>query len=78
MGHSKLSVTIPDDIYNQIIEFASWENIKLSHFVSEALAEKLRMVKEKAYIRQINEIFEDKEVTEEQPPRDRIQTKMVN
>ena len=66
MGHSKLSVTIPDDIYNQINEFASRENIKLSHLVSEALAEKLRMEKEKAYIQQINEVFEDEEVTEEQ------------
>ena len=66
MGHSKLSVTIPDDIFNQINEFASRENIKLSHLVSEALAEKLRMVKEKSYIQQINAILEDEDVTEEQ------------
>jgi len=42
MGHSKLSVTIPDDVYDQINEFASKEKIKLSHLVAEALVEKLR------------------------------------
>jgi metal-responsive CopG/Arc/MetJ family transcriptional regulator len=66
MGHSKLSVTIPDDIYDQINECASKEKIKLSHLVTEALVEKLKMKKEQAYIQQINEVFKDEEVAEEQ------------
>jgi metal-responsive CopG/Arc/MetJ family transcriptional regulator len=66
MGHSKLSVTIPDEIYDQINEFASKENIKLSHLVTEALVEKLRMNREQAYIQQVNEVFKDEEVVEEQ------------
>ena len=66
MGHSKLSVTIPDEIYDQINEFASKEKIKLSHLVTEALVEKLRMKREQAYIQQVNEIFKDQEVVEEQ------------
>jgi metal-responsive CopG/Arc/MetJ family transcriptional regulator len=66
MGHSKLSVTIPDEIYDQINEFASKEKIKLSHLVTEALVEKLRMKKERAYIQQVNEVFKDEEVVEEQ------------
>jgi len=65
MGHSKLSVTIPDEIYKQINEFASKEKIKLSHLVTEALIEKLRMKREQAYIEQVNEVFKDKEVAEE-------------
>ena len=66
MGHSKLSVTIPDDIYDQINKCASTEKIKLSHLVTEALVEKLKMKKEQAYIEQINEVFKDQEVAEEQ------------
>ena len=66
MGHSKLSVTIPDEIYDQINEFASKEKIKLSHLVTEALIEKLRMNREQAYIQQVNEVFKDEKVVEEQ------------
>ena len=66
MGHSKLSVTIPDEIYDQINEIASKEKIKLSHLVTEALIEKLRMNREQAYIQQVNEVFKDAEVVEEQ------------
>ncbi len=66
MGHSKLSVTIPDDIYDQINQCASKEKIKLSHLVTEALVEKLRMKKEQAYIKQVNEVFKDEEVAQEQ------------
>ena len=66
MAHSKLSVTIPDEIYDQINEFASKEKIKLSHLVTEALVDKLRMKKEQAYIQQVNEVFKDEEVVEEQ------------
>jgi len=66
MGHSKLSVTIPDDIYDQINRCASKEKIKLSHLVTEALIEKLRMKREQAYIQQVNEVFQDEDVVEEQ------------
>ncbi|MEX1352737.1 MAG: hypothetical protein AB1Z31_34010 [Desulfobacterales bacterium] len=50
MGHSKISVTIPDEIYNDIDEMASREKVKLSHLVTEALTDKLRKKKEQAYI----------------------------
>jgi metal-responsive CopG/Arc/MetJ family transcriptional regulator len=66
MGHSKLSVTIPDEIYDQINEFASKEKIKLSHLVTEALVESLRKKREQAYIQQVNEVFKDEEVVKEQ------------
>jgi metal-responsive CopG/Arc/MetJ family transcriptional regulator len=66
MGHSKLSVTIPDEIYEQINEFASKEKIKLSHLVTEALIEKLRMKREQAYIQQVNDALKDEEVVKEQ------------
>ena len=66
MGHSKISVTIPDEIYNDINEMASREKVKLSHLVTEALIDKLRKKREQAYIQQVNKVFEDNEVAEEQ------------
>jgi len=66
MGYSKLSVTIPDDIYTDLKELASRKKIKLSHLVTEALSEKTCKMKEEALIRKINEVFRDKEASEEQ------------
>jgi len=66
MGHSKISVTIPDEIYNDINEMASREKVKLSHLVTEALVDKLRRKREEAYIQQVNNAFEDNEIIEEQ------------
>jgi metal-responsive CopG/Arc/MetJ family transcriptional regulator len=66
MGHSKLSVTIPDEIYNDINKMASREKVKLSHLVTEALVDKLRKKREESYIQEINKAFEDNEIEEEQ------------
>ena len=66
MGHAKLSVTIPDDIYAQIHAIAAKEKVKLSHLVTEALVDKVRMKREQAYVRQVNQVFNDKAVAGEQ------------
>ena len=66
MGHSKLSVTIPDEIYRDIKVLSSKMNIKPSRFVSEALAEKLKKIKEQEFILKVNKIFDDPEVAEAQ------------
>jgi metal-responsive CopG/Arc/MetJ family transcriptional regulator len=66
MGHSKISVTIPDEIYNSINEIASKEKVKLSHLVTEALVDKLRKKREEAYVQEVNEAFEDNEIVAEQ------------
>jgi len=66
MGHSKISVTIPDEIYNDINELASKGKVKLSHFVTEALVDKIRKKREEAYIQKLNEAFEDNEIIKEQ------------
>ena len=66
MGHSKISVTIPDEIYNDINEMASREKVKLSHLVTEALVDKLRKKREEAYIQELNDAFEDNEIIKEQ------------
>ncbi|MBN2062113.1 MAG: hypothetical protein JW882_17030 [Deltaproteobacteria bacterium] len=66
MGYAKLSVTIPDKTYKEIKELASKKNIKLSHLVSDALYEKAVRMKEEALIQQINEVFNDPDVANEQ------------
>ncbi len=66
MGHSKISVTIPDEIYNSINEIASKEKVKLSHLVTEALVDKLKKKREEAYLQLVNKAFEDNEIVEEQ------------
>lgn len=66
MGHSKLSVTIPDEIYDQINEIALKRKIKLSHLVTEALVEKLRIKREQDYLQLVNEVNKDAKVVKEQ------------
>jgi len=66
MGYAKVSVTIPQEIYQGIKDFSLKNNQKLSHLVAEALSDKLRRIKEDALINQINKIYDDPEVSREQ------------
>ncbi len=66
MGYSKISVTIPDEMFNDMKEFTSRERIKISHLVAEAIADKLRKIKEERFVQQVNEVFRDPEVGKEQ------------
>ena len=65
MGYSKLSVTVPDEIYHEMKLMASKKKIRLSHLVTEALYEKTRKMKEDALIQQINDAFRDEDLTDE-------------
>ena len=66
MGNSKISVTVPEDILKEIREIAVNRKTKLSHLVTEALSEKIRKTREKAFIAQVNKVFADPEVAKEQ------------
>lgn len=66
MGYAKVSVTIPQEIYQGIKDFSLKNNVKLSHLVAEALSEKLRRMKEEALINEINRVYDAPEVSEEQ------------
>ncbi|MFH1629919.1 MAG: hypothetical protein ABIE47_14525 [Pseudomonadota bacterium] len=66
MGYAKVSVTIPHEVYEEIKDFSSKNDVKLSHLVTEALSDKLRKIKEEALLDQINRIYDDPEVSEEQ------------
>jgi hypothetical protein len=66
MGYSKISATIPDETYQDIKLVASKMNIKISHFVSEALAEKLKKIKADAFVETINEVYGNPDVSREQ------------
>jgi len=66
MGHSKMSVTVPDEILKEIKEISNSRNTRLSHLVTEALLDKIKKIKEEAFISRINEVFQDPEVAREQ------------
>ena len=66
MAHIKMSVTVPEDIFDEIKKIASSRETKVSHLVTEALTDKIKKVKEDAFVSQINTIFGDPEVIKEQ------------
>ena len=66
MGYAKVSVTIPQEIYQGIKDFSLKNDVKLSHLVAEALSDKLRRMKEEALINEINRVYDDREVSGEQ------------
>jgi len=65
MGYQKISITVPEEIFKEAKEVAAQRRVKLSRFISEALADKVRKSKEEAFIQRINEIFKDQDVSEE-------------
>jgi predicted nucleic acid-binding protein len=66
MANSKISVTVPEEVLNEIKKIAASTETKVSHLVTEALSEKIKKVKEEAFVSQINKAFEDPEVIKEQ------------
>ena len=62
MGHAKMSVTVPEEIFREIKEISAIRKTKLSHLVTEALTEKIKKIKEQAIVFRINEVFKDPEV----------------
>ncbi len=66
MPHLKMSVTVPEDILNEIKKIAGNRGTKVSHMVTEALRDKIMKIKEDAFVSQINKILEDPEVTKDQ------------
>ena len=66
MGYAKVSVTIPGEIYQGIKDFSLKNDVKLSHLVAEALSDKLRRMKEETLINEINRVYDDRDVSEEQ------------
>ena len=53
-------------MYEEIKDFSSKNDVKLSHLVSEALSDKLRKMKEEDLLEQINRAYDDPRVSEEQ------------
>jgi len=66
MPHLKMSVTVPEDILNEIKKIAGSRGTKVSHMVTEALRDKIMKIKEEAFVSQINKILEDPEVIKDQ------------
>ena len=66
MGQAKMSVTVPEEILEEMKKEAKMRKRKLSHLVTEALVEKIKRLKEEAFVSHINKIFEDPEIAKEQ------------
>ncbi len=66
MGHAKMSVTIPEEILREIKTIAANRKAKISQVVTEALMDKIRNIKEEAFISAINNAFSDPELAKEQ------------
>ena len=66
MGYAKVSVTIPQEVYEEIKDVSFRNNVKLSRLVAEAISDKLRRIKEQDLIDQINKVYDDPEVSAEQ------------
>ena len=62
MPHSKISITIPDEILYEIKKMAAERQIKISRLIAEALVEKVKKAEEEAFISRVNKVFEDPEV----------------
>ena len=66
MGCLKMSVTIPEEVLNEIKDISASKKTKLSHLVTEALIEKIRKTKEEAFILRINKALMDQDIDMEQ------------
>jgi predicted CopG family antitoxin len=66
MAFSKMSITVPDEIYQELKEIASRKNVRLSHLVSDALTEMTRRMKEESFVELVDEVYSDPEVSGDQ------------
>jgi metal-responsive CopG/Arc/MetJ family transcriptional regulator len=66
VGYSRLSVTVPDELFKEIKAMARKKKIKLSHLVTDAIREKNNRLKEEAFVQQVNAFFTDQEIRIEQ------------
>lgn len=66
MPHSKISITIPDEILQGIKKISVERNIKISRLIAEALAQKVKEAKAEAFISEVNKVFEDPKISAEQ------------
>lgn len=66
MAHSKISVTIPDEILDEVKRVAADRDIKISRLIAEALADKVKKAREESFVLRVNKVFEDTNVFKEQ------------
>ena len=66
MAHSKISVTVPDEVLEEVKRMASDRDIKISRLITEALADKVKQSREESFVSKINKVFEDTKILEEQ------------
>lgn len=62
MSCSRLSVTLPSELLQEVKQIASERKIQLSHWVAEAIREKTQRYHEEALLQKLNQVFEDDEI----------------
>jgi metal-responsive CopG/Arc/MetJ family transcriptional regulator len=66
MAHSKISVTVPDEILDEVKRMAADRDIKISRLIAEALADKVKKAREESFVTKINKVFKNPKVLKEQ------------
>lgn len=66
MGASRLSVTLPTELFHEVKRLASEREMKLSHLVTEAIREKTRRMKDDELLQKLNQAFDDEDIRTEQ------------
>lgn len=66
MAHSKISITVPDEILDEVKRMAAYRDIKISRLITEALADKVKKAREESFVSKINKVFENHNVLREQ------------
>ena len=66
MSASRLSVTLPTELFQEVKQFAFDRKMKLSHLVAEAIREKTQRMKDDELLQKVNRAFEDDDIRAEQ------------
>ena len=66
MSASRLSVTLPTELFQEVKQFAFDRKMKLSHLVAEAIREKTQRMKDDELLQKVNRAFEGDDIRAEQ------------
>ena len=66
MNTARLSITVPQEIYQEMKTFTSQSKIRMSRLIIEAVSEKLGKIRQEEFVRKVNQAFSNSDIAEEQ------------
>ena len=66
MNTARLSITVPQEIYQEMKIFTSQSKIRMSRLIIEAVSEKLGKIRQEEFVRKVNQAFSDPDTADEQ------------